>query len=158
MEKSVAILNVNQPTNPLLLTKNGMRKLLSIKYSAAAFNIAMLVLRVSAGVLLMAHGYSKLVRFSEIKHTFMNFMGMGSTVSLALVVFAEFFCSIFIIVGLFTRLVSIPIIFGLSVALFKAQNGDIFGKGESLALFLAAYITIILLGPGKASVDGLINK
>src|SRR3990170_2353841 len=99
-----------------------MRKLTSVSYSSTAFNTAMLVLRVGSGAMFMSHGYSKLVQFGEMKGKFMNFMGLGSTVSLSLVIFSEFFCAIFIIIGLFTRLVVIPPIFSSFVALFIAHN------------------------------------
>jgi putative oxidoreductase len=68
-----------------------MKKLLSTKYSAGAFSTAMLVLRLGVGILMMMHGYDKLVHFGAKQNTFMNFLGMSSTVTLALVVFAEFF-------------------------------------------------------------------
>lgn len=134
-----------------------MRRFLSINYSQAAFNIAMLVLRVGAGAMVMSHGYSKLVHFAEMKSKFMNFMGIGSTLSLILVIFAEFFCSIFLIMGLFSRLVVIPLIINMAVALFKAHNGDVFGDGERAALYLTIFITLLLCGPGKASVDGMMK-
>jgi putative oxidoreductase len=135
-----------------------MKKLLSINYSAWGFNISMLVLRLATGVLMLPHGYDKLVKFGAMKERFMNFLGMGSTLSLALVIFAEFFCSLFIMLGLFTRLTVIPLIVAMAVALFKAHNGDFFGDGEHPALYLACFVVIIICGPGKASVDGLINK
>jgi putative oxidoreductase len=65
-----------------------MKKLISTNYSAGAFNAAMLFLRLIFGVLMMNHGYDKLVHFTEYKAKFMNFLGLGSTVSLLLVVFA----------------------------------------------------------------------
>jgi putative oxidoreductase len=135
-----------------------MKKLLSTKYSAGAFNVAMLILRVTVGLLMMNHGYDKLVKFPDRKAEFMNFMGLGSTTSLGLVVFAEFFCSILLILGLFTRFATIPLIIVMSVILFRVTHGDFFGKGELPALFLAAYFTLLFVGPGKASVDGMIGK
>ena len=78
-----------------------MRKLFSANYSAGAINAAMLVLRLGLGILMMAHGYEKLRGFGDMQHKFMNFMGIGSTASLALVVFAEFFCSLFLILQIF---------------------------------------------------------
>ncbi len=134
-----------------------MKRFLSISYSQAAFNFAMLVLRVATGAMVMSHGYSKLVHFAEMKSKFMNFMGIGSTFSLILVIFAEFFCSIFLIIGLFSRLVVIPLIINMGVALFKAHNGAIFGDGERAALYLTIFITLLLCGPGKASVDGMMK-
>jgi putative oxidoreductase len=135
-----------------------MKKLLSIQYSPAAFNIAMLIHRLVFGVLMMNHGYKKLVHFSEEKAKFMDFMGMGSTFSLMLVVFAEFFCALFISIGLFTRLTVIALIICMAVALFIAHDGDVFGDGSSATLYLSAYVVLLLLGPGKISVDGLSRK
>ena len=135
-----------------------MRKLLSTKYSAGAFNTAILLLRISAGILLMHHGYDKLVHFSEYQSHFMNFLGIGQTASLALVVFAEFFCALFVILGLFTRLASIPPIIAMAVALLKAHNGDVFGKGEAASLFCIIFFVILIIGPGSVSVDGMTGK
>ena len=134
-----------------------MKRLTSINYSNGAFNVAMLLLRVAAAALVIPHGYDKLVHFAEKKSTFMNFMGMGSTLSLALVIFAEFFCSILLIIGVFSRLVVIPLIIVMSVALFQAHNFDVFNTGEKAALFLACFLTILLCGPGKISVDGMMK-
>jgi putative oxidoreductase len=135
-----------------------MRKLLSTKYSAGAFNTAMLILRLGLGILMMHTGYNKLVHFSEYQAKFMNFLGMGSTMSLALVVFAEFFCSMFLIIGLFTRFAVIPLIVVMCVALFKAHNGEVFGDGQTAALYLAGYLVLLLVGPGRVSVDSMIGK
>jgi putative oxidoreductase len=135
-----------------------MKKLFSANYSAGAFNTAMLVLRLGFGILMINHGYSKLIHFGEMRNQFMSFMGMGSSMSLALVVFAEFFCSLFLILGLFTRFATIPLIITMCVALFKAHNGDFFGDGQVAALFLTGYVALLLVGPGKISVDSMIGK
>lgn len=136
-----------------------MKKLLSIKYSATAFNISFLVLRLVLGLsMCINHGYGKLVNFADRKDQFVDFLGMGSTTTLALVVFAEFFCSIFIAIGLFTRFTVIPLIIAMGYAFFVAGSGDLFGKGELSALFLSGYIALLLCGPGRVSVDGMINK
>ena len=135
-----------------------MRKLLSIKYSAGAFNAAMLILRLASGVLMMGHGYDKLLNFAKYKGQFMNFLGIGQAASLSLVIFAEFFCALFIIIGLFTRLAVIPLIVAMAVALFKAHNADFMGEGEMAALYLGAYLALLLAGPGRISVDGMIGK
>ena len=135
-----------------------MKQLLSTRYSAGAFNAALLIFRFGIGVLMISHGYQKLVHYGDIEPKFMNFLGLGTTFSLALVVFAEFFCSLFIILGLFTRLSAIPLIITMGVALFKAHNADFFGEGEKAALFLCGYLLLLLVGPGKISVDGMSGK
>jgi len=135
-----------------------MRKLFSSKYSAGAFNAAMLFLRLAFGILMMNHGYQKLLHFADKQHSFMNFLGMGSTLSLALVIFAEFFCALFIMLGLFTRLAAIPLIIATCVMIFKVHNGDVFGDGETTALYLTGFLVLLLVGPGRVSVDSMIGK
>jgi len=88
----------------------------------------------------------------------MNFLGIGSTTSLVLVVFAEFFCAIFLVMGLFTRVTAAILAIVMAVAVFKAHNGEVFGDGEMGMLFLGGFISILLLGGGKASLDGLLSK
>lgn len=135
-----------------------MKKLFSTHYSAAAFSVAMLLLRIISGGLMMNHGYEKLVRFSTFKPKFMNLLGLGQGTTLSLAIFAEFFCAMFIVLGLFTRLAAIPLIIAMSIALFKAHNGDFFGDGEMATLYLGAFITLLLVGPGRASIDSMIGK
>lgn len=135
-----------------------MSKLLSTKYSNGAFNFGMLVLRVASGLLLAHHGYQKVEKFNTLRHSFMNFMHLGSTVSLALITFAELVCGILVILGLFTRLACIPIIIGMGVVVFVASNGNIFAQGERGMIYLAATVAILFCGPGKISVDGMMGK
>lgn len=135
-----------------------MRRLISTKYSAGAFNAAMLSLRVATGALMMKHGYDKLVHFAEYKIKFMNFMGIGQAASLSLTIFAEFFCALFIIIGLFTRLFVIPLIVVMCVALFKVHNADFMGQGEMATLYLAGYLVLLFVGPGRVSIDAMIGK
>ncbi len=135
-----------------------MRRIISTKYTPGAFNFAMLVLRVALAVLMLSHGYHKLIHFNTMNRSFLNLFGFGSTLSLTLDIFAEFFCSIFLILGLFTRLAIIPILIAMTVALFKVHHGDIFGAGERAVIYLACSITILFCGPGKISVDGMIGK
>ena len=134
-----------------------MKKLNSIAYSDRAFNLTMFLLRVGAGILVIPHGYQKLVNFAELKTKFISFMGIGQVTSLSLAIFAEFFCAIFLIIGLFTRLTVIPLIIVMLTVVFKVNGGDIFGGGEKGALFLLAFLAILFCGPGKASVDAMIR-
>ena len=135
-----------------------MKKLLSSRYSASAFNIALFILRVGTGILTANHGFEKLANFKRFNAQFINFMGMGTKVSLSLAIFAEFFCSILLILGLMTRLAVIPLIVVMSVATFMVYKGDVFAKAELPAVFLLAFIAILFVGPGRISVDSAINK
>ncbi|MBS1743902.1 MAG: DoxX family protein [Bacteroidetes bacterium] len=135
-----------------------MRKLLSTNYSAAAFNIAMLLLRIVFGILLMNHGYGKLSHFTDTSQHMPQFLGMSSSITTALVVFAEFFCALFVILGLFTRFAAMIIVINMSYALIVAHKWDVFSTGEMATLFLGAFFVLLLIGPGKISVDGMSGK
>lgn len=136
-----------------------MKKLFSTRTSESAFSFAMLVLRLGVGsLMLMNHGLDKLIHFSEKAGRFADPFGIGSSASLAMDIFAEFFCSIFIIMGLFTRLACIPLIIAMSVALYFAHKGDFFGQGELSGLFLICYVTLLFAGPGRISLDRFVVK
>ena len=135
-----------------------MKRFFSTKYNHNALNFGLLLLRVMLGILLMKHGYDKLSNFNVLQHSFGSFMGMSSMMSLSLIIFAEFFCALFLVLGLFTRFACIPIIVGMAVVVFVANNGHIFGKGETPVMYLAAAITLLFTGPGKFSLDGGIWK
>ncbi len=136
-----------------------MKRLFSTKTSDSAFSFGMLLLRVGVGsLMLISHGLDKLMHFAEKAPRFADPFHIGSTTSLALTVFAEFFCAAFIIIGLFTRLAALPLVIAMGVALFYAHNGAFFGEGEKAGLFLVGFLSILFMGPGKASLDRFIGK
>lgn len=136
-----------------------IKKILSTKFSDTQLNVALLLLRVTAGVLMAHHGYQKLQNFSSIEQKFMEFMGMSKSFSLSLAIGAEFFCSLLLIAGLFTRFALVPLIITMLVAVFSAHNGDVFGDAEHAFLYLAIYVSLLLKGAGKYSADAfLFNK
>ena len=127
--------------------------LFSAAYSKNAVDWSALVLRIVFGGLMVPHGYAKLVGFAEKQHSFMNFLGLGSAVSLGLTIFAELICAALLVIGLYTRLALIPLLILTVVIVFISHEGDIFGKAFSGFAYLTAYLVIFLLGPGKYSVD-----
>ncbi len=136
-----------------------MKKLFSTRTSDSAFSFATFLLRVGAGSLMLVnHGLDKLMHFGEKAGRFSDPFGLGSTTSLSLIIFAEFFCAAFIILGLFTRLAAIPLIIGMGVALFYSHNGQFFGDGESAGLYMTCFLAILFLGPGRVSLDRFIAK
>ncbi len=135
-----------------------MKKLLSTNYSDTAFNVAMLVLRSGLGIVMLPHGYQKLVHFAEYRTKFFNLFSMGSTLSLSLAIFAELVCSIFLILGLFTRTAALVLALFTSVIIFKVNNGTILGKSEFELTLLLGFFTLLLVGGGKYSVEGGMGK
>lgn len=122
-------------------------------------DIALFIVRVFIGFAMLSHGFPKLQMLLEggdIK--FFDFLGLGPRISLGLTVFAEFICSIFLILGLFTRIGVGFLMFTMVIAAFVVHGGDGFEKQEMSLLYLAIYLLIMAFGAGKFSVDGMIEK
>ncbi|WP_010136419.1 DoxX family protein [Ochrovirga pacifica] len=136
-----------------------MKKIL-LSNKSWGIHFPILLLRVTFGAaMLFGHGLGKwktLVAGGEIK--FMNFLGIGTTASLALAVFAEVICAALLVLGLLTRMALIPLITTMAVALFMIHPNDAFATQEKSLLYLVAYVVLFIYGAGKYSVDGLLKK
>lgn len=122
-------------------------------------NLALLILRIGVGLLMLTHGLDKfdtLVGGESIK--FPDPIGVGATASLALAVFAELLCSIFLMVGFATRLAAIPLLITMMVAALVIHAEDPFGKIELALLYAIIYVVLLFTGSGAISIDRLIYK
>lgn len=122
-------------------------------------SIGLLVLRVVFGGLMMTHGWGKLTNFAATAEGFEQ-MGMMGGVGAGLAIFAEFFCAMGVIVGLLYRLALIPLVVTMSVAFFMVHGAAISGEhsGEMPLLYLATFVALFIMGPGKYAVDTWIGQ
>ena len=96
--------------------------------------------------------------FTQDPIKFADPIGIGMGSSLALTVFAEVLCAFLIMIGLGTRLATIPLIITMLVAVFVIHWADPFGDKEMALLYLIPYLAILFLGPGKISLDSIIKS
>jgi putative oxidoreductase len=119
----------------------------------------LLLLRVGLGLMMfLGHGLDKLTGFADKAERFADPLGVGSTTSLALTVFAEVVCSVLLVVGLGTRLAALVLAFTMGVAAFVVHAGDDFGNREKALLYLAGYALLALAGGGRFAFDSLLPK
>jgi putative oxidoreductase len=119
----------------------------------------LLLLRAGVSVLMMTHGYAKLEKLlagGEID--FFNFMGMGPEISLVLTVIGELLAPAMIALGLFTRIAAIPAAFTMAVAAFWIHRDDGLSDQEHSLLYFISFTAVLLLGPGKYSIDSRKGK
>jgi putative oxidoreductase len=136
-----------------------MKRTLTIDFNQSYLHLWLLVLRVAVALSMMTHGMPKffqLLQDDEIQ--FADPIGLGPSVSLGLTVFAEVICSTFIFIGLGTRLATIPLIVTMLVAALIVHFDEPFGKREMALLYLFPYITLLVLGSGKYSIDYLLRQ
>jgi putative oxidoreductase len=120
---------------------------------------ALLVLRLGVGLLMVAgHGWRKLSSYVELSGRFADPIGLGPAASLTLVIFAEFVCSLALIAGFFTRAFAIPLIINMLVAGVIVHGPDPFARKELAIIYLLIYITILIAGPGRISMDAILKQ
>ncbi|MEI8596799.1 DoxX family protein [Vibrio sp. M60_M31a] len=143
-------------------------KALLQKITASNAGFSTLALRIPIGIIFMAHGSQKLFGWFggyglEGTGQWMASIGLGPGVLMAFLAGSgEFFGGLFILLGLLTRPAATVLSFTMLIAIFSvhfenglflANNGYEFG----LAL-LAASVSLIFSGTGKAGLDNLLNK
>ena len=116
-------------------------------------DVGLAVLRILPSAFLMTHGWGKFNRLISGNFEFPDPIGIGSSPSLFLTVIGEFICPILIIIGLKTRWAAVPSAITMFVAAFIVHASDPFSDKEKALLFLVTFIAIILLGPGRFSID-----
>jgi putative oxidoreductase len=118
-------------------------------------SLGLLLVRVGAGgIMLLGHGWGKLIGFSEVAERFPDPLGLGSsTLSLALAVFAEFFCAAAVVAGFATRFAAAPLVVTMLVAAFVIHADDPWAKKELALLYAVPFVALIFTGAGKFSFD-----
>src|SRR5690606_38028389 len=130
----------------------------TVKITPNLLNIALLILRIVLGTMMIInHGWTKVVQYEMLKTEFFSFLGLGSQFSLILAILAEILCSILLIFGLFTRVALIPLIITMLVAI-SVHNWELFGKAEMGFLYLVGFVFLLLVGPGEKSIDYKMSK
>lgn len=136
-----------------------MRNFNSSKVNDPVLNGLILVIRLFVGISMLTHGLPKLEKLiANDKIEFMNFLGLGSAISLVLVVFAEFLCSVFIILGFLTRFATIPLMITMLIAFFVVHGSDPYASKELSLVYFFFYLTIFVFGSGRFSLDWLFSK
>lgn len=115
------------------------------------------IVRIFTGILIIPHGL-ELFDPNSMKETlnFLNDIRFPLATPLGyLAKICEFFGGILIIAGLFTRIVTIPLIITMCVLIKIMGGGNIFND-TSATLFLLLFLSILFTGPGKWSLDYLL--
>ena len=120
-------------------------------------SLLILLMRIFFGVLFFTHGLDKLMNFNELSYTYPDVLGLGSYMTLMVTIFCEFCCSLFLIAGLLVRIMTIPMIIAMGVAFFDVHDA-MMPEGELALIYFIMFIILFFVGPGRYSVDYLIDN
>lgn len=138
--------------------KKLLKSLFSEPVSSSSKSIVLLFARIIFGALFLSHGIAKMQLYSEIPYTFPDPIGIGSTLSLWLALFAEILCSLGFILGALFRICLIPMIFTMCIAFFIIHAGDTLAAKELSLMYLTIFALLFITGPGRYSVDGILKR
>lgn len=125
-------------------------------------NMGRFFLRMFVGVMLMQFGVRQWMHFQDFAATFPSYFGIGSDATMIVMIAVEIFCSFCIMIGFCTRIMTVPPF----IAMFFAEHYLLTHSsvaapylltwadpGYVPILFMGIYFFIMLVGPGKISVD-----
>lgn len=120
-------------------------------------SLLILFLRLFFGLMFLLHGLDKLMNFDTLSLTYPAVMGFGSYMTLMITIFCEFCCSFFLIFGLLVRIAVLPMIISMAVAFFDVHDA-LLPEGELALIYLCLFLALYVTGPGRYSLDYLIDK
>lgn len=124
------------------------------------------LLRIGLGLVILPHGIQKITNFDSILNILESYYHLPTFIGI-MVVFIEFFCSIFLILGVFSRISALLLgLVLLGAGFYHIEHGFFInwlgkqaGEGYQFSLlYVFAAATSVLLGGGKWSIDNLLLK
>jgi putative oxidoreductase len=142
-------------------------RVLGLQLPAQLAGFAPLILRVMAGIVMAVHGWQKLTEVGPANFGRQALANLGVPLPVFMgyvVTFVELIGGILLIVGLLSRIAALILAIEMvfTTLLVKTNVGFIAppgsGAGAELDLILlAAFLTILLVGPGRLSLDELVG-
>ncbi|WP_395044590.1 DoxX family protein [Flavobacterium sp.] len=141
-----------------------MKKLLLLSSNPINKDLGLLLIRLIIGLLMAFYGYEKLSHFSEMASSDfwaknVSFLGMTGKTPLALTIFAELFCSVLLIFGLFSRISTMILMFCMGYIFLVVFPFSIINQGDNghefntAFVYFMIYLGLFFTGPGKYSLD-----
>lgn len=150
---------------PISMAKNVYRKMIQVASHLQSF--ILLLIRLAWGWELAEAGYGHLTSIAESTANFRDFGVPFPKLSVYMAGGTEMIGGTLLMIGLASRLISIPLVFNFCVAYWTASHykvTHIFKQTPDKIIddtafpFLITSILILAFGPGKASVDYLLRK
>jgi putative oxidoreductase len=128
----------------------------------AAEWLPQLLVRLFVGYFFAETGWGKVHNLSGMAERFADWGIPAPAFNAALSGYTELIGSVLVMLGLFTRFISIPMVINMAVAIavvkWKKLSGlDDFAEMDE-PLYALSFLWLVFSGPGKASLDHLIQR
>jgi putative oxidoreductase len=124
--------------------------------------LALLLGRLAIGLLFLATGWGKVNDLAQVTEFFSTLHIPFPALNAVLVGYSELICGAAIVLGLLTRLATLPLIVSMFVAILTARLGDVEGVLDLIALeeftYLVVLAMLLILGPGRVSGDRWLER
>ncbi len=142
-----------------MITKLRMWSTVWLKLTALDW-LAPLLMRLYFGYFWVETGWAKIQNLDSFTQHFVEWGIPYPHLSAVLSGYTEWIGGILLMLGLMTRLVSIPLLFNMVVAVFQVKWKEIVGIDGFVetdeVLYLFIFFWFLMAGPGRASVDHLV--
>lgn len=145
----------------------GMARLKDLRARSLALvgrgqGVALLLGRLSVGLLFVSTGWGKVHDIPKVVGFFTSLHIPAPEFHAYLVSYSELLCGSALVIGLLSRLATVPLIVSMIVALLTAKASDIHGLfdlvGADEFTYLCMLIVIAAVGPGSLSLDTFVAK
>lgn len=125
---------------------------------AASLDWGLLCLRLCFGLsLFLKHGWEKPTNFAQMAQHFPNPLHVGPVPGLLFALVSDAICSILVLLGLATRWAALWTFANIFIAWSFVHHFQFFGRGadhgEAMVLYLAGFLALAIIGPGRFSLD-----
>ncbi len=136
-----------------------LRSLALLRKSEGA---ALVLARLSVGLLFLSTGWGKVHDIPKVTGFFRELHIPAPGLNAVVVAYSELICGSLLVVGLCTRLATVPLIVSMIVAILTAKLADIHGVfdlvGADEFTYLCMLVVLFVMGPGKVSIDRFISQ
>jgi putative oxidoreductase len=124
--------------------------------------LAPLVGRLSVGLLFVSTGWGKVHSLAKVTAFFVKLGIPAPGLNAVVVGYSELICGSLLVVGLCTRLATLPLIVSMVVAILTAKLSDIHDLfdlvGADEFTYLCVLVMLFIIGPGLLSADEVLVR